>query len=623
MLVADALPRLEQVCLNGATHADYTLTVARALLYRRLATGDIAPLMRRMARRESDTDYAARVSMTIETVSSAWNQLRTPFYAVARLRNGVTRRFDYDDAVAAPEATRRAARLEDVLSTYYAGAALQNYLAERLSRVDCLSDPNAWLLTEFAPFDFRTQVARPYPVLIPCEAAVDFSRAAGITQQLTVRLAVAGFPGAYRYLCYLDSEAVDCWPVVWQGQTPHATLPPDSVLAGEFTDPLNGRVLYQYRVLRNAPGRVPAQPAGYVIDEQGTGETYVSPLHAAVPFLLQMLKVGSENDIVMSQMAFPIRLAYVPRCPGRGMVNGTRHSCTNGQDPLSPGGQCEICQGTGTVPVPITAAETLALPIPEPGEELRVKAADLLSFVSPPTDNPRLQLDYLNSRAQLAMQAIFGQSEADRVAGSQTATQRQIELQEKLTALAPFADWFAGAYVYQATVAAAYADVAQGLRVVYEFPPDLEQDTEADLYAVRLAALTAGASAQTLEAIDKKIAYKQFSSDEAALVRSKVRQRFIMFAGYSEDQVLKMWSLGIISAEDRVSRTHADAIFSDLEMQYPAFYTLKYPAQSVLVTEKIAAILAKLPTAPAAGAGVFRPLSFPAPPAPAVPAPVA
>lgn len=622
MTVADAVARLLPLLLTGMPHADYARTVELATTYRRLATGDVAALMRPMARRESAAQFAQRVAWTIETVSSSWNELRTPFYQVARLRGGtVTKRFDYAQAVPTTEAQRRAQRLEAVTDTYYNRKPIENYLAEVLTKSVCMSDPNAWLLTEFAPFDFRTQVAQPYPLLLPCEAAVDFTRQAGVVSSFTGRFVVPGYPGAYRYTCYLENQAVDCWPVVWQDGAAVYTMPKGVAGVVDVPDPATGRAVYQYRILTHRAGQVPAIPVGYVIDEATEGRTFVSPLHPALPYLRGMLKVGSENDIVMSQMAFPIKAAYVKDCPGLGRIGDVIHTCQGGVDLKSETGKCGLCGGEGTLPVPTTAAETVTLPFPEVGEELRVKPADMVAYIAPPVEAVDVQLRYLESRRLLAKQSVFGMEQAARVAGSDTATQQRIKLDAELTALAPFADQHVSLYVHAATVSAAYADVAQGLTVVYELPADLERLSVDDLFAERQRAVVAGASARDLAVIDRRIAYKQLADDADALNRRIVQDRFVTFLGYPDTWVTQQATLGYISVEDRVARTHTDIIFDELELETTNFYQLAYRVQVPLVAAKIKNIISRLPAATASS--TFRPTSFTAPTvasaAPAVP----
>lgn len=598
--VADALPRLYQVCVNGAVHPDYALTVQRAALYRKLATGDIESLLRQFTRQEDDFQFATRKQATIETVSASWNQLRTPFYEVARLRgSAIVSRLDYAEEIPATEADRRRARVTEAISKYYNRKPLDNYLAEKLSKSHMMSDPNAWLLTEFHPFDYRTQVAKPYPLLIACEAAVDFGRQAGETSYFVARLTVPGVPGAFRYCCYLATQAIDCWPVVYDGETPVYTMPEGGAVAGQDFVDGNGKVLYQYRILTHGASQVPAQVLGYVEDEAGTGETFISPLHPALQFLIGMLKVGSENDVVMSQMASPIRSMYGKDCPGAGRdADDNVHTCINGLDTFDMS-RCSVCGGSGQQRAPITALQTMTVPYPKKDEDVPVKPADALAFLGPSAELPKLQLEYLQSRRLLAMQAVHGTEDADRVAGTETATQRRLRQEAQRVALSPFADQLASIYIGAASVSASYVDAAQGLTVVREIPV-VEQVSEDELYDQRAAAQKAGADASTLEAIDARIAIKQFADDAAALTKNQVKRRFITFLGYTIEQVNQMYMLGGIRKNDWLARVNADIIFGELEIEKPEFYQLAYIAQAPLVQAKIDAIAAGLPSPTAA-----------------------
>ncbi len=601
MTVADAVARLTPICLTGATHADYARTVQLAELYRKLATGDIDSLLRPFARRENDFEFATRKKLTVETVSASWNQLRTPFYEMARLRGGaVTKRFDYAETLPVSDAQRFAAKLTLVTNAYYNRKPIEHYLAEKLVKSHCMSDPNAWLLTVFLPFDFRTQVPRPYPVLVPCEAAVDFTREAGDVTSFTARYRIPQSSSAFRYTCYLENQAVDCWPVLWDGNTPTYTLPEGLTVAGVLLDEANNkRVAYQYAILNHRAGQVPATVLGYAVDEAGTGETFVSPLHPAMPFMVGMLKTGSENDVVMAQMATPIRSQYAKPCPGLGRDDeGRIHSCINGLDTATTA-KCSVCGGAGQLAAPITALETITVPWPEDGEKVPVKPAEAMAFLGPSAELPKLQLDYLQSRRLLAMQAVHGTEDADRAAGTETATQRRLRQQAQRVALAPAADQLSTLYVHAATTCAAYTDTGQGLTVVYEIPV-VEQVSEDELYEQRAAAKKAGADSSTLEAIDSRIALKQFADDPDALAKNQVKRRYITFLGYSIEQVNQLYALGGMTKYNWVARHSADIVFGELEVEVTNFYHLAEKEQGRLVDEKIKKLVSDLPPSSAA-----------------------
>jgi hypothetical protein len=118
--------------------------------------------------------------------------------------------------------------------------------------------------------------------------------------------------------------------------------------------------------------------------------------------------------------------------------------------------------------------------------------------------------------------------------------------------------------VHAASVSAGYADVADQLTVVYELPADLERLSVDDLYDQRRRAVIAGAPASSLAVIDRRITMKELADDPAELNRYIVKCRFVTFLGYSDTWVTQQSTLGYISAEDRVARTHTDIIFDEL-----------------------------------------------------------
>lgn len=609
MTVEDAVIRARPFLLAGATHPDYARTVELATLYRRLATGNIGPLLHRHAR-EAENDFTARRDLTTSVVPSVWNALRTPFYQVARLKDGqVTKRFDYSEGISPADVERFTAALTQAVGHYYDSRSLEDYLAEFVTRTAGMTDPNAWLLTEFAAFDYRTQQAQPYPVLLPCEAAVDYTRQAGVTQSVTFRTAVEDMAAAFRFTVYLDNEAVDFWPIVDEGGVQVDFMPPGSVVAGYVADDTQ-TVRYSYRILAHNAGRVPASRIGYVLDELTEGRTFVSPLTPAIPYLLKELKSGSELEYVMSDMAFPHKLQYVADCPGLPGLG-----CVLGKVPLT-GNTCQACHGSGKDTIQTSASEVLTFQLPKDPADIKLKLTEMLAFIGPGTDVPKLQMEYQESLVANATKMLFNSPVLNKATVTQTATERLAELDQKNIALTPSADCFSRLYVHHATVSAAYVDAERGLTVVYDFPADLQLESEDDLYTRLKNATESGAPSFVIEQIGHRIARKIYADNPQELRRYFVKSKFITFLGLSNDYVLKLATLGYITPEERVLRTHADSIFSEIEDAEANFYNLPRARQQELVDAKAQAIVAKL--GPTSGSAFGR-LNLSTTPAPAAP----
>ncbi|MCC3159691.1 hypothetical protein LJ737_20790 [Hymenobacter sp. 15J16-1T3B] len=579
----EARARVEPLIIGGLTHPDYQRTVDLATLYGRLATGvGLENELRQYESRETEPEFKQRLRFTEFVTPSWWSTMRTPFYQVARLRgSGVVKRLAYE-GVSDAEAQRRLQVLTQTLKGFYALGEVEDYLSETLCQTKAFTDPNAWLLTEFKPFDFRRERPRPYPVVVPCEHAVDFQFEAGGCVMLTVRVPVSrGNLQGFRYTVYLDNVALDYWPVLRGADNVNIlTMPEGSQVVGTLTDD-GGRNTWQLRILQHNAGRVPAIRIGYKPDEVTDGRTCVSPFEPAVPLLRKSLKIGSEADITFAQVAHPHKAQYVNVCQG----DPQRGGCNHGRN--AEGDVCGVCQGK-YLDIQTSAADVLSLPLPpRPERADMMDLSKLVAFNTPPVDIPKLQTEYIADLKAQSLHAIFTSDVLRRTGVTQTATERMAEREQMNTALAPFAENNARLYRHIVSVAAAYADVAQGLDVEFRYPADLVIKTKADLYEEMAAAVKAQAAPFVIEQIQHQLAELLYADDPEALKRYKVKSKYITFIGLSETQFAAYAGAGYMTVRDRVLHTHADSIFSELEVEHgSAFYDLPVSQQSPLVLAK-------------------------------------
>lgn len=605
MNLAEAIARAEPRIRAALTHPDYTRTVEYADKCKKLETGNIRTLLRRFVARETEAEYQVRLDLTVSTLKAVWNELRTPFKQVSRLKGSqVERRFDYEDLSDA-EQTRRRAILQGLADTYYQSKPIEDFLSDHVVGAVAMSDPNAWLLTEFRPFNFRTERARPYPLILPSSAVVDFTREAGNVTSMCARTQVALPDGGsgWRYTVYLANESVDYWPVVTISGTLTPTMPQGSAVAGEIRDE-QGAVLWQYRILEHRAGRVPVTPLGYALDSETDGRTYVSPLDPAICFLEKELHTGSEFDIVMKRQTHPHKSMFIESCS----------ACTNGRK--NPDTICDVCGGSGLSPVQESAAEVRTFRLPRDIEDLgkMPKLGDMTHFSTPPIDIPRFQLEYTDYLVARAQRTLFNTNTLTKTTVATTATERLAEASQKNTALAPMADFISGTYEYHAQVAAGYADVAEGLSVVYKFPYELVAPELSDLIEVYGNAVKAQLDAMFLQEMYIDITRRKLADNPEKLAKFSVKQRYVPYIGCSDEYVAKLWAMGGIPTPKFVLRMEQDSIFYELERDNPAFYTLAPKQQQQLVDAKVAELAAQL--TPAKAAGAFGTPSFSAPAAP-------
>lgn len=595
-----SIPLVSAMLLQGSSawHPDYDRVVTYADLCRRFATGDVEPLLRLYWEGEAEEQLQRLFRLYVATCESAWGELATQFYKVARLRDGqVERKVVYDEGIGEAERARLTAAVTQALGSYYNNKPLQDYLAEHIAPTVALTDPNAWLLTAYDAFDYRIQKARPYPVLLPSAAVVAFTRSAGEVTSMTARYLVR--EALYRYTTYLADYAIDYWPVDSDGVP---TIPGGPESATDVVRDAQGAVAYHYQVLEHGAGRVPASPLGYIPDQNARGLVFLSPLHRAISWLKLELKTGHELQIVMRKMAMPRQIQRTQACTGIDAYGGCDHGlCRNPQGSNPNDFRCPKCKGSGVEPLSQSASDVIEIPISRNPEENNLKLADILTFVGPDPAIPEFQLKFQDWISDKTQAAVFGRQSLQKTSGPATATEIADLSDQKAVALGPFADFFSGTYVHHGTVSAVYVDAGKGLTLIYDFPDGLDLKSELELYAQLEAAVKAGVRADEIQRIQNAIMRKTHASDPEGLRRYLVRSRFIPTLGISDTLFIQYCALGKIPEDDQLIRINADRIFYDAELANPNFYNLSPEAQDAAVQKQVDIVRGKLTASTAAG----------------------
>lgn len=586
MLLEDALPYLQTLIRTSYTHPDYAHCIQLRDYYHALATGEnLGVYLRRYEARETEAEFAGRLRLTNFITPAIWSSLRKPFQGVARLRFGVIRRFDYAKAA---DADRRATALDEFVGRYYHNDSLDNYLSEELDALVLDTDPNAWLLTEFQPFDYRQQQAAPYPVVIPCQAAVDFTSQAGVHTSLTVRTSIGV---KLRYTTYLADETVDAWPFLEQDGQLVSSLPAGAAADGVFTD-LVGYPTHQYRILRHNTGRLPAKRVGFTPDKRTGGRTKVSYMQPATIWLSKTLKLDSEADITAAQVVHPHKAQYALPCPG--LPNDICDTHGRNRD----GDKCGLCGGTHINPTQTGAGDVLQLPYPQDAEAKDiVDLSKLVVWNRPPSDIIKLQHEILDSYEVKAHRAMFNSDVLVKGDIAQTASEYLSRKAEFNKALEPYAANLSALFVYTVYVIAAYTDLADGLEVVHELPDALLPLTKEQLISLRKLSMEADAPAGELEEIDLDIARQRYKNDPEAFLRFQLRQRIAPFTGQTNEEVLKLYALQLVSVDYMVRRVYVDSLIADITAKEkgPQWLYWTQEKQDARITEEVQVIMAQLP----------------------------
>ena len=147
--------------VKGKRHENYKRTVEYAEKCKTLVTAeDIEPLLERFTKRESEEDFEQRVALTKLTTNAVLSRIQKPFNKA--LRNDEVM-IEYKEV----------SEKKDIFNNFFDSQSIADWLKENYV-TQLFTDPNAWLLIDFKPFDSNTETADPYPLIIKSEDALDF-----------------------------------------------------------------------------------------------------------------------------------------------------------------------------------------------------------------------------------------------------------------------------------------------------------------------------------------------------------------------------------------------------------------------------------------------------------------
>lgn len=553
--------------IKGYRHPNYQKHIKLSEEYEIFVTGEgLDKYLKQYAKREDAELFKQRKEITQHIVTAVVENILQPFDRVPRSKyqRVVTYENNNDTIV-----------LEKTLSKFYNNNSLEAYLSERLIALNAI-DPNGFIVVEIpSDFDARSGgLVQPYPFEVFSDMALDYKYQDNKLQYLIVYTEFKlndDNPRAKKYTLYL----------------------PDSVLIIQETLEATMSLLIDnkyYEIIEPTPynlGIVPAVQVGYKRQRAKQTNTYVSPFHAALPFLKKTLKINSEFDLSMANSAFPFSLRYATPCPAMG--------CNEGIKP--DGKECETCKGTGIKQRPTSAMEEITVALPNRAEDI-IDLDKLLVFKTPPIDILKFQDEQIEKLSEKAKQIVFNADIFSREQIAQTATSKNIQTENLYDVLYPFARNFAQQWEFCTKTIAKYIDKDKGLIASMYFAKDLKIKTNAELLEDLKAANETGAGNEVRRTIQEDIMRNIYAEDNYQYLRYVTKEEYNPFSGMTNAEVIMALGSEFTTLYNKVLYTNLGNIFDDLEvdsiMNNTNFYKLEKLKQRELVKAKVEAIIKEI-----------------------------
>jgi len=582
-----ALARLAAVVSKGERHPWYDRTIELASLYRKLVTGDgLDDLLRQFVQREDDASFKQRKILTHHVVTTTVKNLMDVTRKVPRA--------NYQRVLQA-ETAKSAEVLEASLKSFWGSKSVDDYIKTRWLEVNA-TDPNAFVVVEFKPFDNNIERAKPYPYEVSSTEAVDYSIENNTLQHLTVKTAFSLPTKAdkkaigERYTEYLADETFVLQQVDHTAQEINLQIEDGAYIL--FEDGSGGwfrsgkKLFSLYFTTPHNAGFVPAKRFGYQRDSWTNGLTFVAPFDAAVPLLLKSIKGNSEMDLTMALRAFPFRLGYAPKCDAVDCYNGYTNDGS---------ATCTTCKGSGHKSV-VSAQEKLVLTLPKSADML-FDLDKLVVFKSPSVGILAFQQQYVDGLTASCKSAMFNSDVFTKQQVSDTATGKRIDLDNVYDTLFDCALGMGEAWAFLVSTSANFMQLDKGLRAELIFAKDFKLKGLTDLLDDLESANRSEAGPEVKRAIHTDLARLIFADNAYDYARWDAKTRINPFSGYSETQVALALYDPSVPQRYKTLYLMLGAIFDELESDAVAsnkdFYMVAPAEQRRLVNDKVASYLAE------------------------------
>jgi hypothetical protein len=547
------LELLKKVIEKEIYHQDYERVTELADKYYKMKTGHkITDLLRQIVTRETEDEFTQRCNISKSVIPSTLNSTQLPFQKAIR-KQPLLREIIYQSG-------DRVKELEEIINKYWGQKSVEEYLEYSMIDYNYI-DPNAFLITEFDAFDSNTEKASPYPFVASSTEAIMFEYKNENLQYLIVKLPIKFIENeiekdGLKFTMYLGPDTIQ---LVEVGKKEIFTEEDGIILE------INAH-FYLYQEFQPKAKKVPAQRFGYLRDAETQGRTFVSVFHPILLLLEKVMKTDSELDMSTALVAFPMRWAYVDKCPNK--------DCNGGK--LFDGTTCGTCGGTGKQPLHDGVKDVITLELPRDPKDM-VNLDDLYTIKGPPIELLTFNKDYITELRKLVFQMMFNNEITTRseVAVAVTATESNFGTDNMNDTLYPFARNYSSMWEFVVTDIATFTDLGEGLTVHHKFPNDFKFKSIVDLMNELKVAKDAGASTSTIAAIEDDINDILYSDRPNDLKKIKIKSLMNPFRGYPEATVRLLISQGLTTEYNATLWANLESIFNEIELENPGIYEMK------------------------------------------------
>lgn len=561
---------------DKATHQDYERVVKHATLYEQLITGEYQDdIVKRFFSKQDENELQKIINITQPITSSVCNNLIVAFKKVLRT-NPTINKIDFQKFT-----DEKLNDVKKAVANYYAESSVDTFIKDRFHDLSFI-DPNAFIVTEFKPFDHLKEKAKPYPFEVDSKSAINYAKINGVLQFLLVENRHSylnekqePITGKKWYLYLTDHTIVvtqtdkskliggakygNTEATIMSGDVKIETRGIDDKFnATTETLPIlitNGDYSFTVEYFTHKCGRVPAYQIGYVPDKKTKGRTYVNPFHyGAMPYLMKTIKSVCELDLTTYSHTFPQKIMYQEGCSFD--ANGI---CGTSGERID---QCQRCGKKGYLEH-TSAKDVMRFKLPRNPEDM-IDLDKLIKYVYPPIDGIKFQDEYINSLTTKCYRAVFNADVFSKDEIQATATGKNIDLQNVYDTLYDYAGKIADYRIKTVTLIGILLDY-NDIIVDYKFPKDFKLKSVTDLLADLKTAMDSGAAMFVKSEISRDIANQFYMDKPLEMLKYEVMQKLQPFVGKTTSEISLILNSEFAQRIDKVVYNYFIEIMEELE----------------------------------------------------------
>lgn len=568
--------------VKGERHRYYEHTRKYAERVRKMTTGDVNHLLERFSSRETVTQFELRKLLTRHVVKSVISNFIDTAARVDRVRS--TKTLEYLNTDSESEIKRKERILKERIEDFSGDMSVTDYVKEKIRHYQFF-DPNSWVVLDFQAFDANVSNAEPYPIEYLSEQVVDYRHSIkGKLEYLTVceehdvLMLDGSIKKGSKFTLYGTEQHFQFVEIAPNLVPVNLTREGLQYISDAIFLVVNTRVYAFNEFEPHGLGYVPAVCTGYDKAVDTNLKTFKAFYDGAIDVIEKSIKINSELDVILSQMAHPYVVRYIVETDAydenREVALASEFTDIRDHMANTP------IRDKNNLP---NSFEEIVITIPENAKSTDIlDPQKMIAFINPPLDAIKSLDDLVQNLIRRAKEVVFNSDLYTKKDIAETATKATLSAQAVNDKLYPLANHIAETCEFIVRTIARLTDTDKDLIFEMSYSEDLKLKG-ADAILEELAILKqTGAGNEVMDVVSSQLMETLLDDQPQKLLEYNVKKMLNPLSSKTPEERIFALSSPFVQDWIKVAYLNFDAIFSDILQEVPTFYQLSEGEQRAI-----------------------------------------